>query len=88
LRFSFWFEPHGKTANHAVGGQPVDAILHRTARYLQALGQGCYRQAGIVAKKRDKPPIRVVHRLLHNMPNYYDDLSYLQLILSIMLAFR
>jgi len=45
-------------------------------RYLQALGQGCHRQAGIVAKKRDKPPIRVVHRPLYNMQNYPDDLPY------------
>jgi hypothetical protein len=32
LRFGFWFEPHGKTANHAVGGQSVDAVLHCSAR--------------------------------------------------------
>jgi len=43
LRFGFWFEPHGKTANHAVGGQPVDAVLHCSARDFEELGQGCHR---------------------------------------------
>ena len=43
LRFGFWFEPHGKTANHAVGGQPVDTILHRAARDFEEMGQGCHR---------------------------------------------
>src|SRR6516225_9335195 len=87
LRFSVWFEPYGKTANHAIGGQPVDAILNSTARYLQAMGQGCHRQVGIVAKKRNKPAICVVHRLLDTMPNYPDALSNPEFILSIMLAF-
>src|SRR5262249_1274812 len=87
LRFRFWFEPHGKTANDAVRGQSVYAVLNCTARYLQSMGQGCHRQAGIVAKTRNKPPISVVHRILYNMLKYHDDLSYLWLILSIMLAF-
>jgi N-dimethylarginine dimethylaminohydrolase len=37
LRFGFWFEPHGKTANHAVGGQSVDAVLHCSARDFEDL---------------------------------------------------
>jgi hypothetical protein len=31
LWFGVWFEAYGKSANRAIGGQPVDAILHRTA---------------------------------------------------------
>src|SRR6516225_9849809 len=68
-------------------GQPVDAILNCTARHLQAMGQGCHRRATIVAEKRDKPSICIVHRLLHTMPNYPDALSNPEFILSIMLAF-
>jgi hypothetical protein len=31
LRFNVWFEPHSKTANYSVGGQPVDAVCSGTA---------------------------------------------------------
>jgi hypothetical protein len=57
----FRFQAHSKTVNHAVGGQPVDAILHRTARDFEEMGQGCRRHPGVFAKKRDEPSISVVH---------------------------
>ena len=61
LGLGFRFQAHSKAANHAVGGQPVDAILHRTARDFEEMGQGCHRHPGVFAKKRDEPPIGVVH---------------------------
>jgi hypothetical protein len=54
-------QAHGKTTDCAVSGQAVDAILYRTTRDFEAAGQSRHWPPCILAKKRDQPPIGVVH---------------------------